>query len=78
MSYHVKVSFFGNAIEDLEDDFYAVIIDDNAEYLLLFKDIQNVENPAEKIMRYSIPLNNISTFSVVPHYEDNKPKVPRC
>ena len=59
--------------------FYAVVIDNNSEMLMLFRDItQNDSHPAEKILRYSIPLNDIESMEVIPLHEDNGQKIPSC
>lgn len=78
MKFTVKVSMFDLTIEDLEDTFDCVIVNDEAELLLLFKHVKCELGDAQKTVRYAIPLNSIESFSVEPIYEDNKQKISRC
>ena len=72
---HIK---FNNNIEDLTGKFYAVMIDDNAHYVLLFRDISNPISRTEKVERYSIPLDDIDSLEVMPLHENNGQTIPRC
>ena len=81
MIYKVKIipiKEFEPALKcNLEDEFYYVHINDEAEVLLLFK--QDVdENGMNVDKRYAIPLTAIDTVEIVPIYEDNGQKVSRC
>ena len=78
MKFVVKVSMFDLTIEDLEDTFDCVIVNDESELLLLFKLVPCELGNTQKTVRYAIPLNSIESFSVEPIYEDNKQKISRC
>lgn len=78
MKFVVKVSSFDLTIPDLEDTFDCVIVNDDSEILLLFKQIKCELPNTQKTVRYAIPLNSIESFSVEPIYEDNKQKISRC
>lgn len=69
---------FDLTIEDLEDIFDCVIVNDESELLLLFKHVPCEFGDSQKTVRYAIPLNSIESFSVEPIYEDNKQKISRC
>jgi len=77
--YQVNIKFYDKQHDDLEGKFYAVVIDNNSEMLMLFRDItHNHSYPAEKILRYSIPLNDIESMEVIPLHEDNGQKISSC
>lgn len=78
MKFVVKVSLFDLTIEDLEDTFDCVIVNDESEMLLLFKNVPCELGEGHKTIRYAVPLNSIESFSVEPFYEDNKQKISRC
>lgn len=78
MKFVVKVSMFDLTIEDLDDTFDCVIVNDQSELLLLFKEVESNLGDAQKTIRYAIPLNSIESFSVEPIYEDNKSKISSC
>ena len=71
MKFNVKVSMFDSTIEDLEDTFHCVIVNEQSELLLLFKHVPCELGSSEKTVRYAIPLNSIESFSVEPIYETN-------
>lgn len=75
--YQVNIKF-NNNIEDLSGKFYAVMIDDNSHYVLLFRDISNPTSRTEKVERYSIPLDDIDSLEVIPLHENHGQKIPRC
>lgn len=75
MLFKVKVKFV-NLDEDIDDMFYSVYVNEDAEMLLLFKEVKTTKN-CQKVMRYAIPLNVIDWYEVTP-YEDNEQKIPRC
>lgn len=78
MKFSVKVSLFDLTVPDLEDTFDCVIVNDESELLLLFKEVKSEFGKAQKTFRYAIPLNSIESFSVEPIYEDNEQKISRC
>jgi len=78
MKFVVKVSLFDLTIEELKDTFDCVIVNDESEMLLLFKNVPSKFGGLQETVRYAIPLNSIESFSVEPIYEDNKQKIPSC
>lgn len=78
MKYKVIVSV-ANEEKNLEDEFYAVVINNEAGVLMLFKEVNCfIGNGAEKIIRYAIPMTDIKHLEIIPIYEDNKQAFPRC
>lgn len=78
MIYEVKIKFINQYMTDIIGTFNSAYINEESEYLMLFQDISNKGDIANKTLRIAIPLSDIDTVEIKPVYEDNRQTLPRC
>ena len=77
MNYHVKVDLVNG--ETIEDEFYHVHINEEAEWIMLFKDVTKKDSFDNRVMRYSIPMCNVVSISIEPiEHENHEQKISSC
>lgn len=77
MNLHVKVDLVNGEI--IDDIFYHVHVNEEAEWIMLFKDVTKKDSFEDRVMRYSIPMNKILSIAIEPiEDENNQSKISRC
>ena len=61
-----------------EGRFNSTYINEDSEMLMLFREDSNKGELPHRTVRYAIPLADIDSVEIVPIYEDNGQKIPRC
>ncbi len=78
MVYKVKVIFNDKIMPSFEGRFNSTYINEDSEMLMLFREDSNKGELPHRTVRYAIPLADIDSVEIVPIYEDNGQKIPRC